>query len=230
MSGRLARVGATGGSTRCWAFRGLSIRRAGEAEHIDRLESTIPIDVALADGPDGPRTVRVELFGRTEIVSSELPGSITLVVRDKVKDKDFLAGFLDAVILSMLPSHHDPAAYHAHIVTTNDGGGSSECRRTFHGIDEGIARKFLTALLADLLSGPHDYLLPCEAVFEYLGKKKTSIESSVELMKEDDRKSCSSRYGPVPNFERFDPPDEDKAREFIERRYGLFRDSGGIAG
>ena len=98
------------------------------------------------------------------------------------------------------------------------------------GIDEECARKFLTTLLADLLSGPHAYLLPCEAVFEYLGEKKTSIESSVERMKEDDRESCSSRYGPVPNFEQYDPLDEDKAREIIERRFGLFRDSGGMAG
>jgi len=204
--------------------------RAGEAEQVDRLESAIPIDVPLAHGPDGPRTVRVELFGRTEIISPELPGSITLVVRDSVKDKDFLAGFLDAVILSMLPGHHDPGAYHAHIITTKSKGDSSACRRTFLGIDEGRARKLLTTLLADLLSGPHAYLLPCEAVFKYLGEKRTSIESSVERMKEDSRESCSSRYGPVPNFEQFDPPDENTAREIIERRYGLFRDSGGIVG
>jgi len=204
--------------------------RAGEAERVDRLESVIPIDVPLADGPDGPRTVRVELFGRTEIISPKLPGSITLVVRDSVKDKDFLAGFLDAVILSMLPGHHDPAAYHAHVITTTDKGDSSKYRRTFRGIDEEHARKFLTTLLADLLSGPHAYLLPCEAVFKYLGEKKTSVESSIERMKEDERESCSSRYGPVPNFEQYNPPDEDKAREIIERRYGLFRDSGGIAG
>ena len=132
LPGRLARVGAAGGSARTRAvLRFIGSGAPREDERVDRLESAIPIDVPLANGPDGPRTVRVELFGRTEIVRTELPGSITLVVRDSVKDKDFLAGFLDAVILSMLPGHHDPAAYHAHVITTKDNGDSSKYRRTF---------------------------------------------------------------------------------------------------
>ncbi len=49
-------------------------------------------------------------------------------------------------------------------------------------------------------------------------------------MKESDSSACSSRYGPVPHFEQYDPPAEDEARGMIERRFGLFRDSGGIAG
>ena len=48
-------------------------------------------------------------------------------------------------------------------------------------IDE-CAGTFLTDLLADLLGGPHAYLLPCEAVFEHL-LKKTSIE--VERRKDE---------------------------------------------
>ncbi len=83
-------------------------------------------------------------------------------------------------------------------------------------------------LLADLLGGSHTYLLPCEAVFEYFLKKR-SIQSSVEEMKENDSKSCSSRYGPVPNFEEYDPPDDDLAIQMIERRFGLFRETGGTA-
>ena len=47
-------------------------------------------------------------------------------------------------------------------------------------------------------------------------------------MKENDNKSCSSRYGPVPNFEEYDPPGDDEARQIIERRFGLFLESGGM--
>ena len=47
-------------------------------------------------------------------------------------------------------------------------------------------------------------------------------------MKENDRSACSSRYGPVPNIEQYQAPDEDEAQEMIDRRFGLFRDSGGI--
>ena len=89
------------------------------------------------------------------------------------------------------------------------------------------AREFLIGLLADLLGGSHAYLLPCEAVFDYLCKNR-SIESSVEEMKENENKSCSSRHGPVPNFEEYEPPAAAEASRIIERRFGLFRESGGI--
>ena len=42
---------------------------AREDERVERLESAIPLDVPLPNGSDGPRTVRVELFGRTEMVA-----------------------------------------------------------------------------------------------------------------------------------------------------------------
>jgi exodeoxyribonuclease V gamma subunit len=187
------------------------------------------IDVPIADRPVAGHTVRVELFGRTEAMSRELPGSITPVLRDKPRAKDFLAGFLDAVVLSMLPGHHGPAVYRAEILTTRIDIDPSECCRTFRGIDQEQARLFLSTLLADLLCGPHVYLLPCEAVFNYL-EKKTPIASSVERMKENEFEICSSRYGPVPNFASYDPPDDAEAQQIIERRFGLYRDSGGIAG
>ena len=202
--------------------------RAAEGERIDRLERVIPIDVPLTNGSDGPRTVRVELFGRTEIQLPELPASIALVVRDKARDSDFLAGFLDAVILSLVPGRAEPSAYHAHVVTTDNKGDSPTYRRTFRGIDENRARTFLTDLLADLLTGPHAYLLPCEAVFHRMSEEKNSIESSVNSMKENDNELCSSRYGPVPHFEQYDAPDDDSAQKIIDRRFGLFRDSGGM--
>lgn len=203
--------------------------RAREDERVDRLESVIPLDVPLPNGSDGPRTVRVELFGRTEMVAPDLPGSMTPVVRDKAKDKDFIAGFLDAVTLSLLPGHHDPAAYHVHVIPNSQDINDSKTHRIMRNIDESRARTFLTDLLADLLGGSHAYLLPCEAVFAHL-LKGTSIQDFVEKIKESENESCSSRYGPVPNFEQYEPPDEDKARAMIERRFGLFRDSGGIAG
>ena len=58
--------------------------------------------------------------------------------------------------------------------------------------------------------------------------RSVRLQSSVEEMKENENKSCSSRYGPVPNFEEYDPPDDDEARIIIERRFGLFRESGGM--
>ena len=208
---------------RC-GFQVYRFGRASEDERVDRIESPIVLNVPV-HGRSQP--VRVELHGRTELVLDELPASITPVVRDKAVEKDFLAGFLDAVVLSLLPGHHVPDEYHAHVIPGGDGADLSKSHRVFHGIDQVKAREFLINLLADLLGGSHAYLLPCEAVFDYLAKKR-SIESSVEEMKENDNKSCSSRYGPVPNFEEYDSPGDDEAIRIIERRFGLFRESGGM--
>jgi exodeoxyribonuclease V gamma subunit len=172
---------------------------------VERIENPILIDVPLENGS---RPVRVELHGRTELVVGELPASITPVVRDEPQEKDFLAGFLDAVVLSLLPGHHVRDKYHAHVIPGSAGANLSTSHRVFHGIDELRAREYLM-------------------VFEYVSKKR-SIESSIEEMKENENKSCSSRYGPVPNFEAYDPPDEEEAHRIIERRFGLFREAGGL--
>jgi exodeoxyribonuclease V gamma subunit len=198
--------------------------RASEDERVDRIESPIILDVPVRGNP---RLVRVELHGRTELILDDLPASITPVIRDKASEKDFLAGFLDAVVLSLLPGHHTPDQYHAHIIPGGDGADLAKSHRVFHGIDQAKAREFLINLLGDLLGGSHAYLLPCEAVFDYLSKNR-SIQASVEEMKESDNKSCSSRYGPIPNFEEYEPLGDDEAKQAIERRFGLFRASGGM--
>lgn len=198
--------------------------RAREDERVDRVESPIVLDIRVR-GRTQP--VRVELHGRTELVLNELPASITPVVRDMASEKDFLAGFLDAVVLSQLPGHRVPEVYHAHVIPGGDGADLARSHRVFHGINQANAREFLINLLSDLLGGSHAYLLPCEAVFSFLSNKR-SIESSVEKMKESENEPCSSRHGPVPNFEEYDPPRDDEARHMIERRFGLFLESGGM--
>jgi exodeoxyribonuclease V gamma subunit len=206
------------------SFQVYRFGRASEDERVDRIESPIILDVPV---PDSVHPVRVELHGRTELVLGEVPASITPVVRDKALEKDFLAGFLDAVVLSLLPAHHVPDEYHAHVIAGSDGADPSRSHRVFHGIDETKARQFLINLVGDLLGGKHASLLPCEAVFDYVSKNR-SIESSVDEMKESENKPCSSRYGPVPHFEDYEPPGVDEASRIIERRFGLFLESGGM--
>jgi exodeoxyribonuclease V gamma subunit len=201
--------------------------RAAEHERVDRLERPIVLDVPLNGGTEGARNVRVEVFGRTEIVAPHLPGSFIPVARDELKAKDVLAGFLDSVVLSLLPDRQASDEYHANVLLATQGELPPRARRIFRGIDPRRARDFLTSLLADLLGGSHVYLLPCEAVFDYL-RMGVPIESSVEEMK-DNGSACSSRYGPVPDFARYDPLAEDEARRVVDRRFGLFLDSGGLA-
>ena len=202
--------------------------RAAESERVDQLQQPIMLDVPLAGGA---RPIRVELFGRTEIISRKLPGSLTPVLRTSATDKDYLRGFLDAIVLSLLPGHHAPAEYHADVILLPDKNKNPIARRTFRGIEPERARQFLITLLGDLFGGSHAYLLPCEAVFDYLSEKThTPIETSVTRMKDNDRQACSSRYGPVPNFEYYDPPDNEEAHAIVERRFSLFRDAGGMSG
>ena len=196
----------------------------GKASGLDKIESPLILNVPV---PDQLRPIRVELHGRTELVLARIPASITPVVRDTVAVKDFLAGFLDAIVLSLLPGGNVGDGYHAHVIPGGDSTDFSSSHREFHGIDPVRAREFLIALLSDLLGSSHAYLLPCEAVFDFLSRNR-SIQSSVEEMKESEGKACSSRYGPVPNFEEYEPPDDDEVHRIVQRRFGLFWESGGM--
>ena len=201
--------------------------RAGENERVDELGPYVLIDVPLVAADGTTETVPVELHGRTQIISRNLPGSLTCVTRDKAVQKDFLDGFLDAVVLSLMDSPSDPAEYQVHVLTGSGDGKSDAAQRRLSGIDAARAREYLTGVLGEMLGGQHAYLLPCEAVFAFL-TEGTPVAASVEEMIENTKSACSSRWGPVPDFTLYDPPDEDVARAMIERRFGLFRDSGGV--
>jgi exodeoxyribonuclease V gamma subunit len=201
--------------------------RAAETEHVDQLQPPLMLDVPLVEGA---QPTPIEIFGHTEIVSEKLPGSLTPILRPSATEKDHLRGFFDAVILSLLPERHNPTADYTHAILLPDKARNEVPIRVFRGIQPVQARGFLIDLLRDLFGGSHAYLLPCEAVFDYLFKEaRTPIAVSVEKMKESDRQQCSSRYGPVPDFEQYDPPHEQQARVIIERRFGLFRDAGEVS-
>jgi hypothetical protein len=61
----------------------------------------------------------------------------------------------------------------------------------------------------------HDYLLPCEVVFADLAKLSLS--------------RTSSYFGPVAHPEEYDALDENAARAVVERRFGLYYKSLGVA-
>jgi exodeoxyribonuclease V gamma subunit len=202
--------------------------RAAENERADDLGPPLRFDILLpaADGAD--RSVRVHLFGRTGIVSRNLPGSLACVNRAAAGPRDFLAGFLDALVLSLIDDA-DVDEFQVHILDGSGPGGKPDANvRRLRGIDRRRAREYLAGVLAEMLGQRHAYLLPCEAVFAYLSRKQTPIAQSIEEMMENDRVACSSRRGPVPDFTLFEPPGEDEALAMIERRFGLFRDCGGL--
>ncbi|GMR21690.1 MAG: hypothetical protein BMS9Abin37_0002 [Acidobacteriota bacterium] len=84
-------------------------------------------------------------------------------------------------------------------------------RFTFAPISREAATRYLVALVEDMRRGVHDYLLPCEVALndlEPLPPPRTS-----------------SRFGPILHPEDYDPPGEPRAREIVERRFGLYFES-----
>ncbi len=201
--------------------------RARESERIDELGPALIFDVPLPGADGTSEIVKVELHGRTGIVAQSLPGSLACVARDAVQKRDFLDGFLDALVLSLIDDRAQ-GEFHVHVLTSGQSSKTAEEQRVLRGIGPERARAYLTGVLADLLGGPHAYLLPCEAVFAYLGESKTPVDESVYAMVEDPKRPCSSRWGPVTDFTLYDPPGDGDARAMIERRFGLFLESGGL--
>ncbi len=88
------------------------------------------------------------------------------------------------------------------------------------------ARSWLAALAADLLTGPHAYLLPCNAVFEEYwerGAKSpvngTSLSLMIKRMAANERSYFPSLWGPVPSPRLYEPPPAAAVKEMVERRF-----------
>jgi exodeoxyribonuclease V gamma subunit len=201
--------------------------RADEYLKVDQLHQPVLLDLDL---PGPARKVRVELHGKTEAVTGDLSASVTLVVRDNPSKKDFLRGFLDYVFLTLVGSL-EAERYQAVVLpgtalsfskgkTVRSG---RDGRWPFAPLSRERAAAYLRQVLAEMLAGPHPYLLPCEAVFDFRapGNEK-SLEEIVHGLKDNPYASYSSLYGPVPDPARYEPPAREQAAAIIERRFGLF--------
>jgi len=91
------------------------------------------------------------------------------------------------------------------------------------------ARAWLTAVAADMLQGPHAYLLPCEAAYREYHSRMDDPEASIngdklcaliKEMAEDEWSSFSSLWGPVPSPRLYEPPPAGEAVRMVTRRFG----------
>ncbi|RYE94303.1 MAG: hypothetical protein EOO75_02330 [Myxococcales bacterium] len=89
---------------------------------------------------------------------------------------------------------------------------------TFAPLTMAEARAYLGLLAAELLGGPHTYLLPCEAVFAWQKQPTGRLDERVEQVLD----RSSSRYGPITRVDPYRPPPEDQARAMAERRFSPF--------
>ena len=199
--------------------------RLGPAdEHGEALTLLDPVVVDGLSLPDG-RRVRVEIVGRTQPIlrARAAPGSLLLTL-DKKDAETFqvraLRGFVDHVVLAA--ANRGAAAGHRAVVDNFSSGKEGiPYVEEFAPIPAEKAREWLTMIAGEILGEVHDYLLPCEAVFELAADPNAQVAEIVEKLCEG-RGSFSSCFGPVPQPRTYPPPSEEEAREIIEKRFGLY--------
>jgi len=206
-------------------FDGWKDVRIGRAdEFADAGEILAPLalntDVRRRDGTIV--TQRVSLYGTLRTVSPESGAAITCVLHKKVKPKDFLPAFLSAIILAASGAKL-PEKFSAIVIGT-ESSNQKEWIREFRPMDRDAALGFLSTVVGDLLSTGNDYFLPIEAVAEVVEEldkpaNRCDLVEAVERIRFNEFSKSSSEYGPVRNATSFDPPDEEKIKEIVARRF-----------
>jgi hypothetical protein len=184
----------------------------------------LAVDLRLDGVPGFPERVRVEIGGRTEPLIEHRRTSVLLTARElddqrttNVRNlRDLLRAFLDHAVLSAAAGQEGQP--HAGLLCFERGGV-----RRFHldpFADAEEARGWLRDVVRAMLGRPHDYLMPCEAVFLLHLGAKASLGECVEEIRGS--WSWSSLYGPIRRLESFAPPAEEEGRAMIEERFGCF--------
>jgi hypothetical protein len=202
--------------------------RFGGAEENATADTLVdPIVLCFEAGEIGPGPVRVEIFGKTEPLILDRRGSLVLEWRNPKTDgwepvrqlKKALRGFLDAVALAASGLAAD--SEHAAWLCIGNGEEQVCGVHRFAPISQEEALAFLRALVADLLSRVHAYLLPCEATFlKQLEEPRPDIAACIRKVLRHE--TFSSSYGPIRHPDRYPVPSDSEAEAIIERRWGLF--------
>jgi exodeoxyribonuclease V gamma subunit len=215
------------------AARGRGERlRLGRAPELEDFDELLPA-LRLAAPGGSPLC---EVHGRSELL---LDGRRATVICDAGGPKDdpqeeavrelrlALRGFFDHLLLAATGAL---AGMRRQVVLLRrDARGPSQVRYDLHPLRREEATHYLTAIAIDLLSGVHDYLLPCEAAFEVyraagwrfpVDPRLVAAEASRRIAA--DRVACASRWGPVPDPARYPPPPPERVAEILARRFGPF--------
>ena len=183
----------------------------GDAEELNLCART-PKVLTLSDK-------RIELYESSLFLIERAGLSVHLCSKKRPNfhiQKESLKGFLDHVFhCAAGPDERSAAPYRFVVINAPPKGKPSSKQFTFAPISRDEARRYLEVLAKDLCRGVHDYFLPCEVVFADLAKLSLS--------------RTSSYFGPVAHPEEYDALDENAARAVVERRFGLYYKSLGVA-
>ncbi len=203
-------------------WKDIRIGRADEFAEAAEILAPIALDVEVRRH-DGTTTQRVGLYGTIRGVSAETGVAINCVMHKKVKPKDFLPAFLNAIVLAATGAKL-PDKFRALVIGT-ESTNPKEWIREFTMIDRDSALAFLATVAGDLLSTGNDYFLPIEAVEQVVKVFNKPAEphdliETVNVVRFNDFSRSSSEYGPVRNAVDFDPPSEEEIEAIVARRFG----------
>lgn len=196
-----------------------------EHGYVDRALAPVELEVVVPGASGGPvgRRVRVEIVGSTSLMLERPRASLLLSPREGRRDpsgklraeKSLLRALIDHALATA--SGATQGGPHEGVFVDGDGLTSAVAFEAFD--STAAARAYLEALVVDLLTGPHAYLMPFEAVFAHKAEGKT-IEAEVESLRGTDH--FSSRYGPVKRIDDLEAPTADAAASMIDRRFAPF--------
>jgi exodeoxyribonuclease V gamma subunit len=207
--------------------------RAGEHARADAVHEPVVVEVDVVDAAGVQRIVRAEIAGRTLPLGADRTASITLSKRANEGTDDWaeagrkraaLRAFVDHAVLSAAGLGAGRAHESIAVVATPDGPVTD--RHALDPLDPDAAKRWLRDVVRELLGAPHDYFLPCEAVFVHHKKDAHGpvtpfIEEARGMLRGDDGPlALRSAYGPVPRPQKFPAPEEGAARAMIARRFG----------
>ncbi|MGA2450696.1 MAG: exodeoxyribonuclease V subunit gamma [Polyangiaceae bacterium] len=185
------------------------------------------VDLELP-GSDGlPCAVHVDLVGRTLprtaeafLTLSRLPPSDPWI-----EWRAALRAFVDQAVL-IAAGAVDPAPYASVLVEGSDTSARTS-KVEFEPMSRDEVTAWLGGVVGDLLSGPHDTFLPCEAVFarqkdDPTGDLVPHLEAARTLLRKEGPSALRSAYGPVPHPETYPIADEAVARSQVERLLGAY--------
>ncbi len=206
--------------------------RLGRAPEHEELDEVLPA-LRLASGDGGPCC---ELHGRSELLLAERRASVVCDLggprqdakEERVRElKLALRGYFDHLLLAA--SGKLAKVKRQLVLLRRDGDGPRQVRYDLQPLAREQAIEHLGALAGDLLAGVHDYLLPCEAVFEVFRAGRLRLPLDPRAVRAEalrrigaDRLPCSSRWGPVPDPGGYPPPAPQRTVDILARRYAPF--------
>ena len=157
------------------------------------------------------------------------PGSILLLAKavdaGKLPYRDLLTGWIDHLVLVAMGK--EPLAHVVYLVGCDKNKGKL-VKIMFDEIKPAEARETIEAILLDLLTRDHAFLMPIEATMKVAGlMDDQSLEDWAEIIADKSFVTISCDFGPVSNPRTYPPPSaallqewRDKLQLFLELKVG----------